>query len=62
MKVLEIGKGYTCIFRCPNCNSKLEAERNELAFRLGDDKVKFTCPVCNEINCVYWSNIKKEYK
>ena len=62
MRILEKGIGYTYVFICPGCGSRLEAERDELRTRLGDTEAKFYCPVCERERWIDWSQIDKQRK
>lgn len=47
------------IFNCPNCQSRLEAEAQELV-DIGGKVCKFFCPVCRKDRYITWSELRKK--
>ena len=45
MKVIDIAVKKVYRFNCPNCQSRLEADSNELT-DIGGKVCRFLCPVC----------------
>lgn len=61
MRVLEVGSGFTYVFRCPDCGSKLEAERKDIEIYMLDCisplRVKFICPICDCEKCISFDSM-----
>lgn len=47
MKIVDIAVRKVYRFNCPNCQSRLEAEAQELV-DIGGKVCKFFCPVCRK--------------
>ena len=62
MKILKRGKGYFLRFRCEECGSDLEAEKEEITLRrLGDDIYDYHCPVCETKRSIRYGKITKVF-
>ena len=58
MRIVDIAVKQLYRFNCPNCGSKLEAERGELK-DMGGKVSKFQCPVCRKECFIAWSALRK---
>lgn len=59
MKIVERAVKKIYHFNCPNCQSRLEAESQELV-DIGGKVSKFFCPVCREDRYITWSDLRKK--
>lgn len=59
MKVIDIAMKKVYRFNCPNCQSKLEAEADEL-IDIGGKVCRFICPVCRQERYITWSELRKK--
>lgn len=58
MRIVDIAVKQLYRFNCPNCGSKLEAERGELK-DMGGKVSKFQCPVCRKECFIPWNAPRK---
>ena len=59
MKVIDIAVKKVYRFNCPNCQSRLEADSNEL-MDIGGKVCRFLCPVCKSERYITWSELRKK--
>ncbi len=59
MKIVEIAVKKVYRFNCPNCQSRLEAETQDLE-DIGGKVCKFRCPVCQNDRYIAWSDLRKK--
>ncbi len=59
MKIVDIAVKKVYRFNCPNCQSRLEAETQDLE-DIGGKVIKFCCPVCEQDRYIAWSNLRKK--
>ena len=59
MKIVDIAVKKVYRLNCPICQSRLEADTNELT-DIGGKVSKFYCPVCHKERYIAWSDIRKK--
>jgi transcription elongation factor Elf1 len=59
LKIVDIAVRKVYRFNCPNCQSRLEAEVQELV-DIGGKVCKFFCPVCRKDRYITWSELRKK--
>lgn len=59
MKIVDKAIKKVYRFNCPNCQSRLEAESQEL-IDIGGKVSKFFCPVCKKERYITWSDLRKK--
>lgn len=59
MKIVDKAVKKIYRFNCPNCQSRLEAESQELV-DIGGKVSKFFCPVCRKDRYITWSDLRKK--
>ncbi len=59
MKIVDIAVKKVYRFNCPNCQSRLEAETQDLE-DIGGKVCKFRCPVCQKNRYIAWSDLRKK--
>lgn len=59
MKIVDLAVKKVYRFNCPNCQSRLEADSNEL-IDIGGKVNKFYCPVCRKDRYISWSDLRKK--
>ena len=59
MKVIDVAVKKVYRFNCPNCQSRLEADSNELT-DIGGKVCRFFCPVCKSERYITWSELRKK--
>lgn len=59
MKIVDIAVKKVYRFNCPNCQSRLEAETQDLE-DIGGKVCKFRCPVCQNDRYIAWSDLRKK--
>ena len=59
LKIVDIAVRKVYRFNCPNCQSRLEAEAQELV-DIGGKVCKFFCPVCRKDRYITWSELRKK--
>ena len=59
MRIVDVAVKKVYRFNCPNCQSRLEAETEDLT-DIGGKVVKFCCPVCEKIRYISWSDLRKK--
>lgn len=59
MKVVDIALKKVYRFNCPNCQSRLEADSQDLE-DIGGKVIKFFCPVCRKERYIAWSDLRKK--
>lgn len=59
MKVIDIAVQKVYRFNCPNCQSRLEAEIEDLT-DIGGKVCRFYCPICKKDRYIAWSNLRKK--
>ena len=59
MKIVDLAVKKVYRFKCPNCQSRLEADSNEL-IDIGGKVNKFYCPVCRKDRYISWSDLRKK--
>ena len=56
MKIVDIAVKKVYRFNCPNCQSRLEADNQDLE-DIGGKVIKFFCPVCRKERYIAWSDL-----
>lgn len=59
MKIIDVAVKKVYRFNCPNCQSRLEADSNEMA-DIGGKVCMFLCPVCRTERYISWSELRKK--
>ena len=59
MKVVDVAVKKVYRFNCPNCQSRLEAETQDLE-DIGGKVYKFRCPICKRNRYIAWSDLRKK--
>lgn len=59
MKIVDIAVKKVYRFNCPNCQSRLEADSQEVV-DIGGKVCKFHCPVCQKERYIAWSDMRKK--
>lgn len=59
MKIIDVAIKKVYRFNCPNCQSRLEAEIQELA-DISGKVCKFYCPVCRMDRYITWAELYKK--
>jgi len=59
MKVVDVAVKKVYRFNCPNCQSRLEAETQDLE-DIGGKVCKFRCPICKRNIYIAWSDLRKK--
>lgn len=59
MKIIDLAVKKVYRFNCPNCQSRLEADSNEL-IDIGGKVNKFYCSVCRKDRYISWSDLRKK--
>lgn len=59
MRIIDIAVKKVYRFNCPNCQSRLEAETDEL-IDIGGKVCRFVCPVCRTERYITWSELRKK--
>lgn len=59
MKIVDVAVKKVYRFNCPNCQSRLEAEVQDLE-DIGGKVIKFFCPVCRQDRYIAWSDLRKK--
>lgn len=59
MTVINVATDKVYRFNCPNCQSKLEANTDEIT-DIGGKVNRFYCPICKKERYISWSDIRKK--
>ncbi len=60
MKIVDVAVKKVYRFNCPNCQSRLEADSQDLE-DIGGKVIKFFCPVCRKERYISWSDLRKKF-
>lgn len=66
MKIVDVAVKKVYRFNCPNCQSRLEADSQDLEADsqdledIGGKVIKFFCPVCRKERYISWSDLRKK--
>lgn len=59
MKIVDVAVKKVYRFNRPNCQSRLEADSQDLE-DIGGKVIKFFCPVCRKERYISWSDLRKK--
>lgn len=59
MKIVDVAVKKVYRFNCPNCQSRLETDSQDLE-DIGAKVIKFFCPVCQKERYIAWSDLRKK--